>query len=204
MSSVSSTVYLDLDRTLFATAGASLAIWNELAQHYPVDGVVESERQHQFYIFAQSDSYYYDFVAHLHACQIDPDEAAERLMASSLADNRLLMPGAEGLVKRLELAGFRVEVLTFGQEYYQRLKVALCPALSHLAVHVTLQPKALFLADKGECIMIDDKNIAHELPSNVHFFWVQLEGGVSPTHDGAYTSLTGVADDVLNTNIDIK
>ncbi len=194
-------MYLDLDRTLFATAGASLAIWDELAHCYPVDGAVESERQRQFYVFEQPDSYYYDFAAHLRACQIDPDEAAEKLMASSLADNQLLMPGAEELVERLGSAGFRIEILTFGQEYYQRLKVALCPALSRLVVHVTLQPKALFLADKGECIMVDDKNIVHELPPNVRFFWVQLEGE-EPAHDGMYTSLVDVADEVLGTNID--
>lgn len=198
MSSAKPTIYLDLDRTLFATAGASELLWAELARHYALEPMTEIERQRQFYVIDQTGNYYYDFAAHLQDCGIDPDEAATLLTASPLADGRLLMAGAAQLIERLRMAGYSLEILTFGDVYYQRLKAALCPVLRDIPINSTLQPKAMFLADKGDCVLVDDKNIASELPANVRFYWVQLEAGTSVTR-GAYTSLERVADELLGT-----
>ena len=190
-------VYLDLDRTLFATAHAAATIWGQLEQLYGVDAHKERERQADYYVHDASGSYYYDLAAHITACGLDPDEAAERLRASPIADNRLLVPGAVELVNQLIATGNSPTILTYGDAYYQQLKVALCPALSGITVHTTLGSKAAFLADKGECVLVDDKNIANELPENVRFIWVQLEGEQkSVKAPGAVTSLSLVKDEL--------
>lgn len=190
-------VYLDLDRTLFDTAHAAAAIWGQLEQLYGINAAKERERQTDFYVHDESGSYYYDLAAHLAACGLDPDEVAERLRTSPIADNRLLIPGAAELVNQLVDAACDPAILTYGDAYYQRLKVALCPALGGAALHVTLGSKADFLADKGDCVLVDDKNIASELPENVQFVWVQLEGEQkSVKAPGAVTSLGSVGNEL--------
>lgn len=192
-------IYLDLDRTLFRTSVAAELIWRTIALWYPrVNVEYEATRQSEFYRFVTPDSYYYDMASHFRSCGLDPIEIAGRLVTSQIADNRLLLDGAAELVEGLVAAGNDVAILSFGSEYYQRLKAALCPVLAGLPIYVTQKPKGIFLADKGECVMVDDKDIAHQLPSNVRFIWVQVEGtSISrDTHEHAVTSLYDVASQI--------
>lgn len=172
-------IYLDLDRTLFRTDSATRQIWQQIAQHYPaVDADVEYARGTEFHTTV-GDLYYYDFTAHVRACELDAEQIYAMLSASPLADNRFLFDGAAHLVQWAQ-GHARPAILTFGSDDYQRLKIALCPALVGLPVYTTLAPKAQWFLDKGECWMIDDKAIGGELPANVRFVQVSLEGRNTP------------------------
>lgn len=66
-------------------------------------------------------------------------------------------------------------ILTYGDGAYQRYKIGICKgAVSSFPVHVTIVPKAEFLAaqfphEKG--VLIDDK-YPLELPANWHHIWI--------------------------------
>lgn len=188
-------IYLDLDRTLLDTAKIAAWIWAEIGARYGLDPDEEYALVDSYYVNQPgTDMYYYDLARHLTERGVDPAEAAELLATHPAAtDNRFLMPGAAELVARLEAAGHVPEILTFGDDYYQGLKLRLCPALRHLRAHITTQPKSFFLEDKGECVLVDDKKMFGELPGNVQFIWVQIEGEAKSIEDPrALTSLAAV------------
>lgn len=173
------TVYLDLDRTLFRTNDAG-KIWHQIAEHYPnISPEAEKPRAAQFYVRPVEDLYYYDFSAHLRDLGFEPSEVYAYLEASPLANNQLLFDGAVELIDWIKTRATPA-ILTFGIDDYQRLKIALCPALAGLDVNVTLQPKGEWLKDKGACWLVDDKAIGEELPPNVRFIQVSLEGQLIP------------------------
>lgn len=178
------TVFLDLDRTLYRTSEGTIAIWQEVARQYEsVDAQAELARQSEFYAY-DGDSYAYDLAAHLTAVEVNSDEVYQTLRQSGLADGRLAFDGAVELVEWLQSVT-EVKVLTYGVEDYQRLKVALLPFLDGVEVLTTLGSKGeYFRAHPQENTwMVDDKNIARELPSGVNFIQVSLEG--APFPDGA-------------------
>lgn len=168
-------VYLDLDRTLFRTSEFGPQKWPLLEKMYPqINGESEHARQSQFYV-RNGDSYAYDFSAHLESLELDPGEVYDILIKSALADGRLEYDGVADLVSWIRQRG-EVSVLTYGVDEYQRLKASLCPSLKGVEIITTLRPKAEYLADRGDVWLVDDKDLADELPSNVRFIWALLEG----------------------------
>jgi len=169
-------VYLDVDRTLYRTDAANMIVWQQIATMAPeIDPESEYQRGAQFHVSSQNGLYYYDFTRHLEDCGLNAAQIYAALKASPIADNRLLFPGAIELVTWLE-AHARVALLTYGSDDYQRLKVALCPALKNLPIYTTQQPKAQWLETTEPCWLVDDKPIGDELPSTVRFVQVNLEG----------------------------
>lgn len=169
-------VYLDLDRTIFKTAETP-QLWDKLTEFYPELSAVELEAGRKSFYGQIEDLYYYDFGSQLLSLGIDPSEAFTRLAATELSDGRLEFPGAVELVATLQAHGADVQVLTFGVDDYQRFKVSLCPALRGLPVVTTLERKGLlFESGETECWLVDDKPIGDELPGNVSFVQVSLEG----------------------------
>lgn len=169
-------VYLDLDRTIFQTTETP-QLWKKLAQFYPELSVEELEAGRKAFYGQIEDLYYYDFGSQLLSLGIDPSEAFSRLVETELADGRFEFPGASELVTALQGYGVEVQVLTFGIDDFQRFKASLCPALRGLPVITTLERKGLlFESGEVECWLVDDKAIGDELPGNVSFVQVSLEG----------------------------
>lgn len=171
-------VYLDLDRTLFRTEN-TLDIWFEVSQLYPeVDAPREYNSRDDF-LHHVGDLSYHDFSAQLRTLEIDPVAAYEQLIETDLANGRFEFPGVRELVESLKSHGADVRILTFGQDDFQRFKVALCPSLVDLPVVTTMRPKHEYLeATEEECWVVDDKAIGDELPSSATFVQVSLEGEV--------------------------
>jgi hypothetical protein len=172
-------VYLDLDRTLFRTKDF-FSVWDGIAREYP-QAIGAGDRRQEYYRTVD-DMYFYDMNAQLSDLGLDPDAVYSDMAASEYADGRLEQEGAAALIAALEDRGVDVRILTFGDEACQRFKVSLCPSLRHLNVLTTERSKADVLHDsEEECWLVDDKPIGDELPGNVSFVQVSLEGGtVSP------------------------
>lgn len=186
-------VYLDFDRTLLDTSRAGRELWRTIGQLYSLDWQAEFDRQADFYVYREPglSEYYYDLAAQLRACGLDPSGVAERLKRSEIADDRLLFPGAAEFVRAVS-AVMPTSILTYGDSFYQHLKVALCPAMAELPVHTTTGSKAAWLDGKGECWLVDDKAIGAELPPNVRFIQVQLED--KPVSPAAWPVCTNYTD----------
>lgn len=196
-------VYLDLDRTIFQ-AGQTKQIWEKIAELYPEVTAEELHDGRRSFYHMIEDLYYYDFSSQLLSLGLSPEDVYNELAASELADGRLEFPGTSELVKTLQEHEADVRVLTFGPDDYQRFKTSLCPSLRGLPVTTTLEPKRLLLeANEEECWLVDDKAIGDELPGNVSFVQVSLEGNEVSRDElwPVYTSLTQVKeffDEVLS------
>ena len=192
-------VYVDLDRTLFQTSRTE-EIWQAVEQLYPaIDANEQSARATEFHTDTPY-GYCYDFFAQLKSLGIDSNDARRRLLTLPLADGRLQFDGEAELVAWLNERA-DVTILSFGKRDYQSFKQALCPALDGIPLETVMGSKGEWLADKGECWLIDDKPQT-DLPPNVRFIQVSLEG--KEVVSQPWLVLTSLADvkEYLSHNID--
>ncbi|HAC56070.1 TPA: hypothetical protein DCF80_01080 [Candidatus Saccharibacteria bacterium] len=176
-------VYLDLDRTIFKT-NDSEKILLKIAELYPELDALQLEKDRTAFHETVGDLYYWDLGRQLSTYGLDAEEVFIELAGTDLADGRLEYEGAATLISSLQSADVDVRVLTFGPDDYQRFKASLCPSLRGLVVTTTLLPKSeLFEASEEECWLVDDKPIGDELPGNVSFVQVSLEGQEYPGQD---------------------
>lgn len=195
-------VYLDLDRTLFQTS-RSVEIWDAIASLHPtIDTKSAYESRSNFYHHV-GDQYYYDMSAQLRSLGLEPHDIYQHLSVSELADGRFEFEYCHELIDALSKKA-EVRILSFGTDDYQRFKHSLCPSLRELEVVTTLRTKADVLEDsQEECWLVDDKPIGDELPGNVSFVQVSLEGRGSVPADAIWpifydlNSLRGFFDEVL-------
>lgn len=175
-------VYLDLDRTLFQTSRVK-EIWDQIGKLYSdVDVDTAFENRSEYYHFV-GDSYYHDMSAQLEALGLEPELVYEELRQSEIADGRFEFEGCKELIAELSPHA-ELHVFTFGTDDYQRFKASLCPSLHGIPVTTTLASKADVLDEfQEECWLVDDKPIGLELPGNVSFVQVSLEGGEANSLD---------------------
>ena len=172
-------VFLDLDRTLFNTSLFDEERWKLLARLYPevIDLETEQARQTKFYVY-RGKLYFYDFSAHMKNLGLDVERIYRQITDSHLADGRLEHQGVLRLINFLRGLG-QVQVLTFGAEDYQSLKISLCPSLRNVKSIITDQEKGVFFRSHshlpGEVWMIDDKPIDN-LPASVNFIQASMDG----------------------------
>lgn len=168
---------------------------------YPqINAAEQIDKQTDFHVTMESGYYYYDFTAQLQAAGLDAQEVYRRVAASPLADGRLQFDGEEEFILWLEEHA-TVMILSFGMLDYQAFKQSLCPALRTLSLVTVLEPKSVWLTDKGPCWLVDDKPL-NDLPANVRFAQVSLEG--KPIVAQAWPVLTSLHEvkDYLAHNID--
>jgi len=189
-------VYLDMDRTVLDTDGFDRQKWSLLRKWYPeidINDEAEFARQRDFYV-GHGTMEYYDFSGHLRALGLPDDEVFERLPTSELADGRFEYEGLPELLDWAREHG-TVQVLTFGEEPYQRLKGALCPSLRDVVITTMMSPKAKFFKNRqpeGHVWMVDDK-IIDELPEYVKFIQAIEYNGISPLARNEAPWLTAVS-----------
>lgn len=171
-------VYLDLDRTLFKTGNVKV-LWEYIAQQYPEIGDAFAGRETYYHYV--DDMYYYDMSAHLTSLGLEPELVYGELGNSIYADGRFEYEGAGELIEALLSYGYDVRIMTFGTDDYQRFKASLCPSLLGLPIVSTLRPKPEVLEElEEECWLVDDRPLGDELPGNVSFVQVSLEGKPIP------------------------
>ena len=187
------TIVFDLDRTLYRTVEAVDQMWNVIGHAYPfVNGREEHARQQDFYIY-DGDSYAYDFSAHVGSLKLDVERVYGQIRQSELADGRLAFEGVADVVRWAQSVA-QVLVLTYGTSEYQQLKASLLPFLQDVDIITTMQSKGDFFRTHPfeRAWMIDDKPIAHDLPDNVTFIQVSLEG-VEFSRDTSWLSATALS-----------
>lgn len=154
---------LDFDRTLFDTARFVERLWNWLAKHYGIDAEHEKSRVAEFSHHV-GDMYSYDFFGHVAALAID-GQSISRRAHQELADENFLYPDASAALV------LSPQILTFGNEPYQRFKLDFCPELADIKSTIIEEPKELFIArtlPDTPVVLVDDK-LLRTLPPNLRF-----------------------------------
>ena len=85
-------------------------------------------------------------------------------------------PDAHTLLKKLVSSGSEVQILTFGDDEYQRFKINTCQFMQshHIPIQVVNETKADYLAqhyNHAKGTLIDDKHPLN-LPNNWHHIWI--------------------------------
>jgi hypothetical protein len=182
-------VLVDLDRTLFDTGRFIDRVWTAIAKEYAVDSEYERQRSESFYTYYE-DWYDYDFFNHIATISsIDsPQDEFEKRIRLHLTESFLFADAIETL-------SLYDEILTFGNESYQRFKLSVCPELQHLPVTIIREMKADYITRhyNPHVALIDDKNLASELPDWVDFFLIDREQQLPVVqHSTQFTSVSSL------------
>lgn len=173
-------VFVDLDRTIFDTSTFFTEVWDTVGRLRSVDTTLPRARASQYYVY-HGDLYTYEFFRHLQAEGIDVTEG--ELIDELRAENRFIYPDVMPAWPALaDIA--EPQLLTYGGAEYQRLKIACCPELDHVPVVNVLEPKAAFFEREmpgRPVLLLDDKDLAAELPSSVDFIRVWRNDDASIT-----------------------
>lgn len=162
MSQISQTIYLDLDRTLFRTDDFTVPLWQTIAELYDrPEYAAEASRVKEYYLPNDVQPLY--GLAH-HAASVGIRDRAlfDKLANSKLSQTDWLYPGADELITWLRARG-AVEVLTWGEDDFQSLKLQLCPLLTALPAHIIQTNKATWLKDRAPALIVDDRPLAPQL-----------------------------------------
>lgn len=164
-------VFVDLDRTIFDTPAFFEAAWDTVGRIRGIDTTVHRKRAANYYAYNR-DLYNYEFFRHLSAEGLEVD--AEALVAELRRPGRFIY--ADVMPTWPLLSGIATpKILTYGGADYQQLKIASCPELDAVEVVAVLEPKAeYFMREMPEkpVILLDDKDLAAELPPHVRFIRV--------------------------------
>lgn len=190
MSAQDKKIFVDLDRTIFETDVFVASIWHYLGKKYGVNGQVEQQRFEQFCSY-DGDMRDYDFFSHLEALDIGDVPALVFELTLYLQKQFLLFNDSEEGIRTLqELGGFTI--LTYGNERYQRFKLACVPELARFPVEIVQQHKKHYFVERHPnepSILIDDKDLAGSLPENVAFYRIDRTQPLPVIDQGSYVSI---------------
>lgn len=176
-------VFVDLDRTVFDTPKFFEAVWDAVGSICGVDTSAPRARASAYYTY-NGDLYNYEFFAHLQAENIRC--TAQQLVAELRGPGRFIyddvVPAWPFLATLAE-----PQILTYGGTDYQQLKIACCPELDRVGVVTVLEPKAAYFSREmpgRQVLLLDDKDLAGELPSSVRFIQVRRgdDAGITRGH----------------------
>lgn len=170
-------VYFDLDYTLFDTgrfADDAWRLWAQNLNYKYSPRQVALQAKEDFYIL-KDGLYYYDYFAHLNSLfgkRAGPMHIKTKHNAKN--DDYLYEDARDAIGAVSSLAD--VEILTFGDEAYQRYKAQLT-GLDNIICNVTLTSKGQFLAQKQtQAILLDDRDLFGEMPAGVEFVRIERTG----------------------------
>lgn len=152
-------IYVDLDRTLFDTDRAGLALKVAAQELYGLDAQQLAREESRFYVHV-GNQYFYRFFDHLAARDVEPAKAAGELL-EVLKGQDFLYPDAHEFVAHLRLNGYNSSILSFGDPAYQGFKYRLAPALANLPFICVDTPKGEYVRKHGQAdsVIIDDKHV---------------------------------------------
>jgi len=150
-----SILFVDLDRTLFDTSRFVEAIRNELKLQFQV--VMTTNEARNYYRYYE-DLYDYDFFKH---CQ---DRGVTSQQIYDCIFPELLIKYGSFLYEDVRsLLGTEFEIMTFGSEPYQSLKLKMAPELQDRAVTIVHERKGAYINREFKNVsvtLIDDKPAA--------------------------------------------
>jgi hypothetical protein len=181
-------IFVDLDRTLLDTNALVMGIWDFLANEYGVDSVAEKAKAKQFFTHI-GDLYDYDFFGHLETLGINRTDQVVHRMIKYLRGLPLLFSDSMASLAMMQTIG-EIEILTFGNEPYQKFKLATLPDLDTIPVVIVRNHKGEYLSRISEpCVLIDDKDIADQMPGNVTFILLDRTQSIAVMDHGDYKSI---------------
>lgn len=145
---------LDLDRTAFKTDEHFADFCEVLKTEFGIDADVLKQHEHQL----QAKPSPYSPIDDLRYSQIDVDEEKIKEVAlAKLSSNQknYLYEDVQDFINKVQANGDHVVLVTVGTHEYQQHKLKLCPALDHLPVLITREPKSKLL---GEVMNLSDPN----------------------------------------------
>lgn len=166
-------LFVDLDRTLFDTVAFFNFVENILINEFKVT-TEDYEKVRPLYAVESTDPMlrYSDFDEILIRLDISK-ESFQQVVTSSAGNNKFILKDAVGFIEWLQqCTTHEVRILSFGQYYFQMLKLLVSPALSNFPEHIIMQRKNEFIAKEytnRTGILIDDKP-NQALPEG----WVEL------------------------------
>lgn len=172
-------VLADLDRTLFDTTRFVADVWALAGREYGLDANAERERAPDFYHY-YGDWYDYRFFDHLEMAAGEGFDRAGFIAAAQreLSGNYLFDDVTADIIGLIDA------IITFGNEPYQSLKLALCPQLEGIERHIILGSKGAYIAEAftAPTVLIDDKAIGAEIVYPAAFIRIdRTDGGASDT-----------------------
>lgn len=162
---------LDFDRTLFDSGRFIDQVWEQLAR-YGADAKAAKTQVDRFRVYV-GDLYDYNFFGHLESLGLGDTQAIVDRLHADLGNENFLFadaPSALDLQKQI-----KTEILTYGNEPFQRFKLSFCPQLADIQTVIMTRPKGEFLRDQHldyNVTLVDDKPLAGTLPPHVQFIQI--------------------------------
>ena len=180
---------VDLDRTLFDTDRFVDWVWQVIAKEYKIDTEYERQRAELFYSYYEDwyDYQFFDHIASISTIDSSQDEF-ERRVRSHQRDNFLFTDA-------LETLSLYDEIITFGNQPYQRFKLSMCPELHAIPATIITEMKANYIKHhyRAPVVLIDDKNLSDELPDWARFFLVdRTQQQAMIQHSADFTSMSSL------------
>lgn len=181
-------VFIDLDRTIFDTAKFFNELWDTVGELSGTDIAQPKARADKFRVY-QGDLFNYEFFRHLEAegLVVSEQSLVEKLRQPGRFVYKDVVPAWPYLATMAE-----PQILTYGGTDYQHLKIACCPELDNVTVVNVLETKADYFKRElpgVPALLIDDKDLAGELPVSVTFVQVRRNDDAEVTRHHGYVAV---------------
>ncbi len=194
-------VYVDFDRTLFDTASFGQDLFRGIARRANVSVEQAIANASPFYTHTTLRSF--DFEGYVATYGLSPGKMLDYVSQLVLANDYLYADSA-AFIQALHRQGFNPKILSFGEDRFQRAKIAptLAPllgdaspkesaAMKAMEVYVVLEPKGQHIASKhpGERGVLIDDVPDQQLPPGFHEIHLSRDSNLEKplTKTGGFT-----------------
>jgi hypothetical protein len=147
-------------------------VWQAISRHYKINVAQAKAEIPHFYEYI-GELRYWDFHQQLsQQFGFDPDEVITSVRPDLEREDFLYPDTKEFLA--LQGPNRQLHILTFGEEWTQRAKLSLSPALAGLPCDIILEAKGDYIAQHFSDVqgwLIDDKLNSH-MPSHIRSVWL--------------------------------
>lgn len=166
---------LDFDRTLFDSDAFINKLWQIISTKYKLDFTDMLAEMPKFY-HAVGELRYYDFALHLQEATGQSVEESIGGIRPEMAKTQYQYSDVEPTLHQLSQE-FEIRILSFGQPWFQNLKMSFTHIASDLPRDIILSAKNEFIADHfagRQGALVDDKRNS-ELPKGFTEIWLNRD-----------------------------
>jgi hypothetical protein len=160
------TIFLDMDRTLLNTHEFVQAIWRAAEKHYRINSGHAIAEMPKYYRNVGELRYHDMYLQLSEMFGLDPDEVVATIRPD-LQQQDFMYADAKSVLA-LQKNDLELRIITFGEPWFQQVKLSFLPALSHLPRDILVEGKGEFLArvyPQAAGWIIDDKHNPHLPPA---------------------------------------
>jgi hypothetical protein len=179
-------LFVDLDRTIFDTVGFFTLIEDILKNNFNVSDT-DYEKIRSLYAVQSADPMlrYSDFDEILVRLGISKEEF-QKVVINAAGKNKYILPDAVHFIEwLLNCKTHEIRILSFGQYYFQMLKLRVTPAIKSIPEHIIMTRKNEFIAKEYSNrigILIDDKP-NQELPNGWKEIYIDRARNVNSSYN---------------------